>query len=216
LIARAIVLSLWTAWAAPLSAQDVVAIGDSIMDWNGEASVPARLSRELGVPVDDRSVAGAQVSSNAEARREGLDIRAQLGGDRPDILVMTGGGNDLGEACGCDTGCAAEVDTLLTRDGRGELGEFLREVVAGGTDVFVLGYASPPLGGNEFSGCMPHLRTLAERLENSQGVTHVPVHHVIDPADISLYDADRVHPSVRGSAIMAGVLSDAISRVRWR
>jgi lysophospholipase L1-like esterase len=186
------------------------------MDWNGEASVPARLSRELGVPVDDRSVAGAQVSSNAEARREGLDIRAQLGGDRPDILVMTGGGNDLGEACGCDTGCAAEVDTLLTRDGRGELGEFLREVVAGGTDVFVLGYASPPLGGNEFSGCMPHLRTLAERLENLQGVTHVPVHHVIDPADISLYDADRVHPSVRGSAIMAGVLSDAISRVRWR
>ena len=216
MIARATLLSIWTIWAAPLAAQDIVAIGDSIMDWNGAGSIPTRLSQDLGVPVDDRSVAGAHISSNAEDRLLGFDIRAQLGGDRPDILVMTGGGNDLGEACGCEDGCAAEVDTLLSRDGRGELGEFLRDVVADGTDVYVLGYANPPVGGNEFSGCIPHLRTLAERLERIEGVTHVPVDQVIDPADSSFYDADRVHPSVRGSSVMAGLIANAISGAGWR
>ena len=189
-----------------------MAIGDSIMDWNGADSIPARLSRELGVPVDDRSVAGARIRSSAAERSSGLDIRAQLGKDRPDIVVMTGGGNDLGEACGCESGCAAVVETLLSRDGRGELGNFLRDVVSDGTDVYVLGYANPPVGGNEFSGCIPHLRSLAERLDAVQGVTHVPVHHVIDPADSSFYDADRVHPSPRGSSVMARLLASAISR----
>jgi len=216
LIARAALISIWTIWAAPLATQDVVAIGDSIMDWNGANSIPALLSQELGVPVDDRSVAGAQVSSSAAERYYGLDIRAQLGKDRPDILVMTGGGNDLGEACGCKSGCAAEVDTLLSQDGRGELGVFLRNVVADGTKVYVLGYANPPAGGNDFSGCIPHLRSLAQRLEAVHGVIHVPVHHVIDPADRSFYDEDRVHPSARGSSVMAKLLADAILGTGWR
>lgn len=123
---------------------------------------------------------------------------------------MTGGGNDLGEACGC----AAEVETLLTRDGRGEMGDFLRELVADGTQVFVLGYADPPPGGNEFTGCLPHLRRLAGRLEAIPGVIHVPVGDAIDPADSSFCDADRVHPSVRGSSVMAELLSEAIKAAR--
>jgi len=99
---------------------------------------------------------------------------------------------------------------LLTRDGRGALGDFLRDVVADGTQVFVLGYADPPLGGNDFTACIPHLRLLAKRLSVIPGVTHVPVRHAIDPADRSLYDADRVHPSVKGSSVMAGLLARAI------
>ena len=211
LISRAALISIWSIWAAPLAAQDIVAIGDSIMDWNGASSIPSQLSQQLGLPVDDRSVAGAQISSSPADSEYGFDIRSQLGKDRPDVLVMTGGGNDLGEACGCVSGCSAEVDLLLNQDGRGELGDFLRDVVADGTQVFFLGYASPPVGGNEFSGCIPHLRTLAERLEKIQGVTFVPVHKVIDPSDDSFYDEDRVHPSAKGSSVMAQLLSDAIA-----
>jgi len=196
--------------AEPVSAQGIVVIGDSIMDWNGERSIPSRLSQELGVPVDDRSNAGAQVSAGFWDRLNGLDIRAQLGDDRPEILVMTGGGNDLGDTCRCEEDCGAEVEILLTRDGKGELGDFLKDVVEDGTRIFFLGYADPPTGGNEFSGCIPHLRTLTERLATIRGVTFVPVHHAIDPADSSLYDADRLHPSVRGSSVMAGLLADAI------
>jgi len=214
LIIRSAFVSAWALLAAPSFAQDIIVIGDSIMDWNGQDSIPAGLSQELGVPVDDRSVAGAQISAAPWDRLHGLDIRAQLGEDRPDVLVMTGGGNDLGEACRCEEGCAAEVDVLLAEDGEGELGGFLQEVVADGTHVFVLGYADPPTGGNEFSGCIPHLRTLAERLEAIPGVTLVPVHNAIDPADSTLYDSDRVHPSVRGSSVMADLLADAIANAR--
>ena len=43
---------------APIVAQDIVIIGDSLMDWNEERSIPALLSKGLGVPVDNRSMAG--------------------------------------------------------------------------------------------------------------------------------------------------------------
>jgi len=214
MIIRSAALTLSLLLAAPAQAQDIIAIGDSIMDWNGAQSVPAQLSGELGLPVDDRSLAGAQISTGFRDRMEGLDIRAQLGGDRPDILVMTGGGNDLGVACGCRAGCAEEAEVLLTEDGGGEFGEFLGDVVADGTRVFVLGYADPPVGGNEFSGCLADLRALAERLDALEGVTVVPVHEVIDPSDLSYYDPDRVHPSPKGSAVMADLLARAIEASR--
>ncbi len=207
---RSVSLALALFVAAPSQAQDIVVIGDSILDWNGPQSIPAQLSRELGLPVDDRSVAGARISAGFWGRMQGLDIRGQLGEDRPDILVMTGGGNDLSDACGCAESCGAEVEKLLSRDGRGELGDFLQEVVEDGTQVFVLGYADPPLGGNEFTGCMPYVRALDDRVTALPGVIHVPVFQAIDPADGSYYDPDRVHPSVKASSVMARLLADAI------
>ena len=216
LIIRALCFSAGMVVATPVPAQDIIVIGASIMDWNGHASIPARLSQELGLPVDDRSVAGAQITAGPWERMHGLDIRAQLGPDRPDLLVMTGGGNDLAEACACDTGCAEAVDALLTEEGRGALGVFLQQVVTDGTRVFLLGYADPPAGGNDFSGCIPHLRTLAERAKTIPGVTLVPVRQAIDPHDTSLYDADRVHPSTKGSAVMARLLAEAIDAASRR
>jgi lysophospholipase L1-like esterase len=214
MIIRSAALTLSLLLAAPVQAQDIIAIGDSIMDWNGAQSVPAQLSRELGLPVDDRSLAGSQISTGFWDRMEGLDIRAQLGDDRPDILVMTGGGNDLGERCGCRAGCDEEAVALLTEDGGGAFGDFLHDVVADGTQVFVLGYADPPVGGNDFSGCIADLRALADRLDALEGVTLVPVHQAIDPADMSYYDADRVHPSVKASLVMAKLLARAIEASR--
>ena len=194
----------------PVYSQNIIVIGDSIMDWNGPNSIPAQLSQELGLPVDDRSVAGAQISSSFWERAQGLDIRAQLDGDRSDILVMTGGGNDLALACGCAEDCDEEVDVLLSRDGSGELGDFLQDVVADGTQIFVLEYALPPSGGNEFTGCVPDLHVLSERIDAMPGVTHVPVRHKIDPTDFSFYDEDRIHPSVKGASVMAELLAAAI------
>lgn len=214
MIVRFTVLTLSLLLAAPVQAQDIIAIGDSIMDWNGAQSIPAQLSRELGRSVEDRSLSGSQVRTGFWNRRQGLDIRAQLGDDRPDIVVMTGGANDLGERCGCREGCAEEVDKLLTEDGGGAFGAFLSDVVADDTQVFVLGYLDPPVGGNDFSGCAADLRVLADRLDALEGVTLVPVHQAIDPADMSYYDADRVHPSVKASSAMAKLLARAIEASR--
>ena len=195
---------------APVAAQDIVIIGDSLMDWNEERSIPALLSRELGVPVDNRSIAGAEISAGFWNRWDGLDIRAQLGSDRPSLLVMAGGGNDLADACGCAENCGAEVEVLLTQDGQGELGNFLRDAVEGGTQIFYLGYADPPSGGNEFSSCAPAFHTLAERLETMPGVTYVSVSDAINSNDLTLYDTDRVHPSAKGSSVMATLLAESI------
>jgi len=76
--------------------------------------------------------------------------------------------------------------------------------------VLYLGYADPPAQGNAFAGCLAPLRTLARRVAMLSGVTHVPVAHAIDPADRSFYDLDGIHPSAKASAVMAGLLADAI------
>lgn len=197
--------------ASHAAAQSVIAIGDSILEWNDGASIPSRLSHELNLPVENRAVSGAEISSGFWGGLRGFDIRKQLGDDRPDILVMTGGGNDLGESCECSQACVQEVEVLITPDGDGELGQFLNDVTSSGTKVFFLGYAQPPVGGNEFSGCVPYFETLAERVTQIPGVTYVSVDGVIDPANLSLYDEDRIHPSIQGSDAMARLLADAIT-----
>ncbi|SLN34721.1 SGNH/GDSL hydrolase family protein [Pseudooctadecabacter jejudonensis] len=196
------------------AAQSIIAVGDSILAWNEDASIPAILSRELNRPVENRAVSGAEVSTGFWGGLRGFDIRKQLGADRPDILVMTGGGNDLGEACGCAQTCAQEVEVLITESGGGELGQFLNDVTTDGTHVVFLGYAKPPVGGNEFSGCVPYFETLATRVAQIPNVTFLSVDEVIDPMDISFYDEDRIHPSLKGSATIARLLADTIATVQ--
>ena len=171
---------------------------------------PSPLVEGVGCPCRQPVHGGADLSAGFWKRWNGLDIRAQLGSDRPSLLVMAGGGNDLADACGCAENCGAEVEVLLTQDGQGELGNFLRDVVEGGTQIFYLGYADPPSGGNEFSGCAPAFHTLAERLETMPGVTYVSVSDAINSNDLTLYDTDRVHPSAKGSSVMATLLAESI------
>lgn len=208
---RSIALCLTFSLSSHAAAQSMIAVGDSVLEWNDDASIPAVLSRELRLPVDNRAVSGAEVSTGFWGGLRGFDIRKQLGADRPEVLVMTGGGNDLGEACGCSQTCAQELEVLISESGGGELGQFLQDVTTDGTHVFFLGYAKPPVGGNEFSGCVPHFETLATRVAQIPNVTFLSVDEVIDPMDISFYDEDRIHPSIKGSAAMAGLLAEAIA-----
>jgi lysophospholipase L1-like esterase len=155
LIMRYLCCALLVFLPASVVAQDIVIIGDSLMDWNEERSIPALLSKGLGVPVDNRSIAGAELSAGFWNRWDGLDIKAQLGSDKPSLLVMAG-------------------------------------------------------GGNEFSGCASAFHTLAERLETMPDVTYVSVSDAINSNDLTLYDTDRVHPSAKGSSVMATLLAESI------
>lgn len=203
--------------AAPLAAQEVVVIGDSIMDWNGRASIPAVLDRISPAEVDDRSVAGARFSAGPLARLSGFEIRAQLGRDRPEIVVMTGGGNDLGEECGCRD-CDATLDALIAPDSRsGELPAFAARLDADGTALVYVGYYDDPVGGGPFSACGPAFDALDARLEALAellpGFSFISAKTVIDPADLSLYDRDRVHPSPAGSERIARLIADHLATV---
>ncbi len=69
-------------------------------------------------------------------------------------------------------------------------------------------------GGAERVGegyqCGRLLRTLAERLEAIPRVALVPVQQAIASVDRSFHHAERVHPSIRGASVMAGLLAEAI------
>lgn len=200
--------------AAPLAAQEIVVIGDSIMDWNSPAdSVPGQLAAALGVPVDNRAVGGAQMNPGLIGRTLGHDIPSQLDGATPDILIMTGGGNDFGEGCGCQL-CDAVLDTLVAADGSGDLGSFLKDQTLTSDHVIYLGYYAPPDGGNAYSHCIPWMtemdRRIAALADQTPGLTFVSATEVIDPANRSLYDPDWVHPSPAGAALIGALLADTI------
>lgn len=199
---------------SPLSAQDIVVIGDSLMDWNSPAdSVPGQLSAALGVPVDNRAVSGAQVNPGMIGRALGTDIPAQGKGTTPDILIVTGGGNDFGEGCGCRL-CDAVLDSLVTPDGGGDLGGFLQSQTQTTNQVIYLGYYAPPDGGNAYSPCIPWLtemdRRIAALADRTPGLTFVSATTVIDPGNRDLYDRDWVHPSPAGAALIGALLADTI------
>ncbi|MEL6572433.1 MAG: SGNH/GDSL hydrolase family protein [Pseudomonadota bacterium] len=200
--------------AMPLAAQEVVVIGDSIMDWNSpEESVPGQLAIALGVPVDNRAVGGAQVNPGLIGKVLGTDIPAQLEGATPDILVMTGGGNDFGEGCGCQL-CDEVLDALVAPDGSGDLGSFLKDQTQTIDQVIYLGYYAPPIGGNAYSQCIPWLTEMDRRIatvaDQTPGLTFVSAAEVIDPANQDLYDSDWVHPSPAGAALIGALLADTI------
>ena len=66
--------------AACAQAQEpqVLVIGDSIMAWNEDQSIPAAMAEALGVPVRDESVSGAQFSHRFSLIVGPMDIRAQV------------------------------------------------------------------------------------------------------------------------------------------
>ena len=200
--------------AMPLAAQEIVVIGDSIMDWNSASeSVPGQLAAALGVPVDNRAVSGAQVNPGLIERTLGKDIPSQLDGASPDVLVMTGGGNDFGEGCGCQL-CNSVLDSLVAPDGTGDLGGFLKDQTETIDQVIYLGYYAPPVGGNEYSPCIPWMtemdRRIAALADQTPGLTFVSATAVIDPANRDLYDPDWVHPSPAGAALIGALLADTI------
>lgn len=202
-------------WAGAAAAQDIVVIGDSVMAWNGRGAIPEVLAENLGREVENLSVPGARLSHPGLLERfAGLDIRRQIGRRRPDVLILTAGGNDLGDECGCGR-CDGVLDGLIAPDARsGELAEFLTVQSQRGTRVIYLGYYDVPVGGGPFSGCERYFEALDARIAalagRDPGIDFVSAREVIDPANPGHYDADRVHPSRTGSARIGGMLADRL------
>ena len=207
---------LWMLCAAPVAAQEIVVIGDSVLAWNGDASAPAVLARDLGQPVDNRAVSGARVAAGFFAGLAGYDIRRQLGAARPRVLVVNGGANDLAADCGCGD-CAAAVDALIDDGGRGALGDLVIGAAQDGVAVIYLGYYEDPPGGGPFSGCGAWFDLIDARMQalapRRPGLTFVSGKAALPGDDLALYDADRVHPSPEGSARLGALLAGVIRQL---
>ncbi|MCR8827474.1 SGNH/GDSL hydrolase family protein [Pseudosulfitobacter koreensis] len=208
-----LLLSLLTACGrgVPDDARIVVA-GDSVMAWNraAGASVADVLQERLGAPVGDVSLSLAQVAGG----RGPLNIPAQLDGVRADWVVLNGGSNDLSGGCDCSD-CGAVLDRLISQDGtQGAIPALVADLRARGSNVIWADYyTSPRYAGTT---CEPPYRVLEERVarmaQADPGVTLVDMDDVFRPDDPSLFAADRLHPSRKGSARIAAQIAPLLTR----
>ncbi|MEM9042496.1 MAG: SGNH/GDSL hydrolase family protein [Actinomycetota bacterium] len=200
----------------------ILALGDSILDFHVDDghSIPDVIGRTLDRPVVNAAVGGAWFAhADPEAVSVGLDVRAQYDGARAAAdagwVVLTGGGNDVNDACGCGR-CDEVLDALISHDGtNGEIADFARRVVADGSQLMYVGYAeisADAEGG--FGRCVDelseHSRRLAEMAESIDGVYFADARQVVTAADPHAYLDDLVHPSVEGAGTLGRFVADEI------
>lgn len=190
----------------------LVAIGDSIFDWNveGGRSAPDVAGAALGVSMDNLAVGGAEVLGGF------APIPEQYEDDDWAWLVMAGGGNDLNDRCACGQ-CDDVMDALIEPDGLGgAIPEFAGAVADSGVQVLVMGYHEVPDDAEfGFDRCDDELEVLRERErrmgESIEGVHFLDMTLHIKAHQTDRYDDDRVHPSVEGSRIMGEEIARAIA-----
>jgi lysophospholipase L1-like esterase len=196
----------------------ILAIGDSVMAWNGRAGIPEVAAAALGRPVVDASQSLAHITHPlAVAAAIGFDIGRQIRPGPWDWVVLTGGGNDLRDACATPS-AAATRDALIGPGLDGEIPALIARLRATGARVGLVGYydgaAASPTG---FTPCQPEFdimnRRLAELAARDPGLVFLDAGDVIDPTDRSLYARDLVHPSPEGSAAIGRALAERMRAV---
>ena len=193
----------------------ILAIGDSIMSWNGDRGIPEVAAASLGRPVSDKSRGGAHVTHPSRvAGALGFDVSRQYAGGSWDWVVLTGGGNDLRGDCATPR-AAGTRDGLIGPGLDGDIPALLARIRASGSRVAFIGYyhdatASP----SGFAPCQPEFDIINARLTelaaDDPGLLFVDAGDAIDPDDRSLYARDLIHPSRRGSEAIGRALADAI------
>lgn len=192
MLAGAILLAIWAAPAAKALAAEppvVLALGDSLTAGYGLApdqSFPVQLEaalREAGVPV---RVINGGVSGDTSAG--GLARLDWLLGDKPDLVIVELGANDG----------LRGVDPAATRD---NLDRIIARIRADGVHVLLTGMQAPPnLGrsyGAQFAAVYPDLAA-------KHGVDLYPFFLDGVAADPALNQADGIHPSAEGVAVIVG------------
>ncbi len=195
----------------PQDARIVVA-GDSVMAWNRSAgaSVADLLQARLGEPVGDVSLSLAQVAGGLGA----WNIPTQVDGLRTEWVVLNGGSNDLSSDCNC-ADCGPVLDRLISEDGaRGAIPALVASLRARGSKVIWADYYTAPRYAG--TSCEPPYQMLEERLGRmataDAGVTLIDMDDVFNSDDLSLFAADRLHPSEKGSARIAGQIAPLLAR----
>ena len=190
-----------------------VVVGDSFLAWNRKegASVAQLLDERLDASVGDAAVSGAVFTSvGAEP-----DIRDQVPDDRTwDWVVFDGGGNDLNDECSC-SGCADVLDDLIAEDGTGAIPAFVDQLNGQGTKVVMFSYPNlPPTASFGFADCSAVFDAYRTRLLASDDTRPefwvVDGRQVIDRDDLSFFDDDHVHPSIKGSEAVADAVAEVI------
>jgi acyl-CoA thioesterase-1 len=205
-------------------APTVLAVGDSIMAMNGQLcqGVAGHAALAMDRAVRDQSLGGRRLDHPDSDD----DITGQYLEGPWEWVVMTGGGNDLLQECGCNVeghdeqACMDVMDSLLDLDaGTGELPDFLAMVRADEANtatVLLLGYYPFTEGSlANFDGCNAYLPELNARYqalaEREEDLVFLPTAELMDldapPERIWL---DGIHPSVEGSTALGELVAEHI------
>ncbi|KEJ95182.1 Lysophospholipase L1 [Pseudosulfitobacter pseudonitzschiae] len=195
----------------PQDARIVVA-GDSVMAWNRTAggSVADGLRAGLGAPVGDVSLPSARIIGGIGP----LNIPAQLEGVRSEWVILNGGANDLSANCSCSD-CGAVLDRLISENGtQGAIPALVADLRARGSKVIWADYYTAPRYAG--TACEQPYQVLEDRLRrmagSDAGVTLADMDDVFRADDLSLFASDRLHPSPKGSARIAGLIAPLLAR----
>jgi lysophospholipase L1-like esterase len=184
----------------------VLVMGDSMMAFNrlSGASVADQMQARLNRAVADRSVSGAAVLGAGESG----GIPGQYVPQDWDWVVLNGYGNDLLWGCGCRA-CADRMTRLITPGGEsGAIPDLVTRLRADGARVIYTGYLRTPGFASPVERCAPlgaeMDRRIARLADRDPGVFFLDLAEVVPSGDTSFHRFDRVHPSPKGSAAIAG------------
>jgi lysophospholipase L1-like esterase len=201
--------------ATPPGDRAVLAIGDSVMAWNGGRGIPEAVATHLGRPVVDRAQSAAHLTHpSGVAGALGFDITRQVTGDGWDWVILTGGGNDLRGTC--QTPSEAGILTgLIGPDLTGDIPTLIARLRATEAKVGFVGYYDGAQAGpTGFTPCQGAFDTINARMARlaarDPGLLFFDAGDVIDTADTGLYASDLIHPSPRGSATIGRALAEAM------
>ncbi len=207
-------LSLLTIACAPacgepepeiLPTDNAISVGDSILAWNREAgqSIGALVGQELDLQLADVAIGGAQVLGGETPIPNQYESRAW------ELVIVDGGGNDIGDACNEVT------DALVSEDlSSGAMAQLVDRALGDGAGLVVLlGYYGIP--SDESFPCPENFTALEERYaalaEDRERVIFVDPSDVVSKDDLSMYDADLVHPSPKGSRTVADYIVQRVN-----
>ena len=183
---------------APTSGPLVVFLGDSLTAGLGldqDQAYPALLGERLGRAGDRVRVLNAGVSGDTTAG--GLRRLDWLLRQHPAVLVVCLGAND-----GLRGTPIEEIEANLR--------SIVRRSQAAGARVLLLGMRMPPNYGPDYAG---RFAAIYPRLARELGVPLVPFLLAGVGGDPSLNQADGIHPTARGQAILADTVMPYLRRV---
>ena len=199
---------------AQIAPAKVLAMGDSLMAWNRAhgASISDQVERLTGAPVIDRSIPGSVVMRGLP----GLNIPKQFVRRDWDWVILNGGGNDLLLGCGCSL-CNRRLDRMVSYSGSaGAIPELVGQIRATGAQVIYVGYLRSPGRGSPIEHCRNEGDMLEARIARMSagdpGVHFVSIADLVPFGDLSFHAADRIHPSAKASAAIAGRVAAIIMR----
>lgn len=204
---------------APRGGGDILAMGDSVMAWNGASgnAIPDALGSALDRDVVSKAVPGAQFDNSSRlAGAVGFDIQRQFPGGQWNWIVLNGGANDLNSDCGCGA-CGPTVDQLIGAGGmNGSIPAYLERLRGqSGARILWMGYYAGN-GRGSFEGCRDHLVRIEERIarfaDARDWMFFVDSEDAIDRNDPTLFASDNTHPSTKASALIGMQLAQAITQ----